>query len=128
MFILSGGFPLISVSQGMVLVLYPSLSSPGGSSTANSCVPAHSQPLLCLETSDPSAVLAQGRGWDPHKVPGEVAHHRIFYLFQLPQHHFCPAKKSFGYFCTSILLPPSISSLLLPAQAGISHPHPCWAE
>lgn len=81
------------------------------------------------ETGDqcPSpAVLAQGGGWDPHKVPGEVAHHRTFYLFQLPQHHFSPAKRSSGYFCTSILqsAASSISSLLLPAQAGISHPSP----
>lgn len=72
MFILSGGFPLISVSQGMVSVLYPSLSSPGGSSAANCC---DWRPV-----PQPSSAGRSGR-LGPHKVPGEVARHRTFYLF-----------------------------------------------
>lgn len=123
MFILSGGFPLISVSQGMVSVLYPSLSSPGGSSAL----------LPAAVTGDqcPSpAVLAEAGDGVPTRclVRWLITEHFTFSSF--PGITFLQQR---GALTTSAppscnLLPPSISSLLLPAQAGISRPHPCWAE
>lgn len=67
----------------------------------------------------------RSRGWGPHKVPGEVAHHRTFYLFQLPRHHFSPAKRSFDYFCTSILQPAASQHLITAlASPGRDKPSP----
>ena len=62
-----------------------------------------------------SAAPEADRGWGPRKVPGEVAHQRTFYLFQLSQHLFPPVKGSFGNCCNLHPATPLPPSTLVPA-------------
>lgn len=125
MFILSGGFSLISVSQGMVLVGALSAGSPIVEAAPLPAASVSPQSQSCLQptavTKDQchsSAALEADRGWGPHKVPGEVAHQRTFYLFQLSQHLFPPVKRSFGYCCNLHPATPLPPSSLVPALGG----------
>lgn len=122
MFILSGGFSLISVSQGMVLVSALSAGSPGveAAPLPAASVSPHSQPRLqptdvTKERCRSSAALEADRGWRSRKVPGEAAHQRTFHLFQLSQHLFPPVKESFGYCCNLHPATPLPPSSLVPA-------------
>lgn len=127
MFILSGGFSLISVSRGMVLVSALSAGSPGVEAAPLPAASVSPQSQPCLQptgvTKDrcrSSAALEADRGWRSRKVPGEAAHQRTFYLFQLSQHLFPPVKGSFGYCCNlhpATPLPPS-SLVPAPGSAG----------